>query len=666
MMKRFVVLSVLMAGMAMIGACSMKQELEYVEAVDNKVLITASFPETRISLSEGENALDLAWSEDDYLTVVSGDVREKYEMVSFSGNVATFTGNPVEGESYDILLSYSGEEYLDRSYVEQNQSTVTSSDHLSYDAVLKGVNDYNAVCFTSDWAEAHGGELLQSGCLLMHFQLPEDVGYIKSVTLQANEPVFFITNYIEEGRTDALTLTLDNADMQSDNVVKAYFMTSMIDATIPEDAEFTLTVVSDLGTWSKNFEPGASVIQSGKKNIIKLNSKNWTCPVGDGSQQNPYILRTAADLEGLSSKLGTSMKYVAMVNDIDASSISTWKEISYTKLIDFNGNNRTISNFKPSTFNSDYAGFIAVLNGRVANLNIVGAEVTGKDNKACGILAGYMGRSNGEVSGEIENVHVEGTVSGTGKGVGGMVGILGSGTISRSSANVNVSGTKDNVGGLVGYFNDGGETNICEISDCWTSGAIKGDTQKIAGIIGELFGNATYNCTNPASIKNCYSTASVEGLRAVGGIVAYAYSSEESTSVVDCIAWNDRIAATGTKYTQHSSGAVVGKTQTFHTLKDCFRRPDIEFSCSLLNKDANAVVAEAYVCDQENVDSENKLTIGTYDQEGTVYMTNSCNNWYPYHGKAAAAGATVSSVARSLGWDDTIWDLSGALPRLIR
>ena len=39
--------------------------------------------------------------------------------------------------------------------------------------------------------------------------------------------------------------------------------------------------------------------------------------------------------------------------------------------------------------------------------------------------------------------------------------------------------------------------------------------------------------------------------------------------------------------------------------------------------------------------------------------------WFsPYHGKAAPAGSTVSSVARTLGWSETVWDLSGAVPVL--
>ena len=35
-----------------------------------------------------------------------------------------------------------------------------------------------------------------------------------------------------------------------------------------------------------------------------------------------------------------------------------------------------------------------------------------------------------------------------------------------------------------------------------------------------------------------------------------------------------------------------------------------------------------------------------------------------YHGKAAAAGKTASAVAKELGWDETIWDLSGDVPAL--
>lgn len=37
---------------------------------------------------------------------------------------------------------------------------------------------------------------------------------------------------------------------------------------------------------------------------------------------------------------------------------------------------------------------------------------------------------------------------------------------------------------------------------------------------------------------------------------------------------------------------------------------------------------------------------------------------YPYHGKAAAAGATLTQVAQGLGWSADVWDFSGAVPTL--
>ena len=37
---------------------------------------------------------------------------------------------------------------------------------------------------------------------------------------------------------------------------------------------------------------------------------------------------------------------------------------------------------------------------------------------------------------------------------------------------------------------------------------------------------------------------------------------------------------------------------------------------------------------------------------------------YPYHGKAAAAGKTISQLAADLGWSTDVWDLSGDVPAL--
>ena len=39
--------------------------------------------------------------------------------------------------------------------------------------------------------------------------------------------------------------------------------------------------------------------------------------------------------------------------------------------------------------------------------------------------------------------------------------------------------------------------------------------------------------------------------------------------------------------------------------------------------------------------------------------------WYsPYHGKAAAEGASLSTVAKAAGWSADVWDFSADIPTL--
>lgn len=670
--------NIFMAAFAAFGALflnSCNQELDDMTPVVDEsgmVTITAAFPElveSKVDFAEqGDGSgLDLTWEEEDYLTVVSGSVSEKYAIASINGKVATFTGAPVEGETFDVILSRSGD-YAARTYAGQTQATVASTDHLLYDAVLKGVDTYENVSFTAEWAAEHDGTFAQNGCLMLNFKMPDDAGYLKTVTLTAPDAVFYTTNDADGEKTKTLTLSLADADMASDNVVEAYIMTSMQEASVAAETELTLTVVSNLGTWSKKFTPGAFTLKAGMRNVITLNDKDWTVPEGDGSQANPYIIRTVEDLTGMVGKLVAEKKYFAMVNDIDMASVTEWIKIENGTPIDFNGNNRTITNFKPTTCASSYYGFIGVLNGKVSNISFVDANITSPNNSACGIVCGYLGQANGNSRGDLENIHVRGSVLGNSNGVGGLVGILGYGTINRCSAVIDVKNSVDTnqddrrTGGLVGFYNDNNAKNICTISNSWTSGVIVGDMQKTGGIIGEVRGANNTNNSQPAIIENCYSTAEVSGLRVVGGIVGAAFLQTKPTSVIKCIAWNEKIEATNTSHGNYSSGAVVGRSRNDHTLTDCVRKDQINFICRF----ADLQGVSATVCDQPNVTSTSKLKLGTYSEEGSIYKTNECNQWYPYHGKAAAPGETVSDVAKRLGWDEKIWDLSGDYPQLIK
>jgi len=118
--------------------------------------------------------------------------------------------------------------------------------------------------------------------------------------------------------------------------------------------------------------------------------------------------------------------------------------------------------------------------------------------------------------------------------------------------------------------------------------------------------------------------------------------------VEKCIAWNEGLICTNTDESEHySSGAITGYTSTKSFLTDCYRRADLHFvECA--TQGANVLY------DQPNATPSSPLVkadgTGTYN--------------YPYHGRAAGAGVTLSSVAKSLGWDESVWDLSGSLPVL--
>lgn len=657
-MKRNLIYAAFAAfGVMFLGSCA--QELDEVTPntdADGLVTITASFPEdieSKVAFSESSEGLDLTWDKDDYLTIV-GETTEKYTIDTFDGKIATFKGNPVEGTSFDVILSRS-DNYASRTYTDQTQTTVASKDHLLYDAVLKGVSSYQDVKFTSQWAEENGGTFAENGCMLIRFKMPEDAGYLKTVTLTAPEAVFYTTNAADGAKTASMTLALSDADMAADNVVEAYVMTSMQEASV--SGELTLTVVSNLGTWSKKFTPNAFTLKTGMRNLITLNDKNWTVPAGDGSQANPYIIRTVSDLTGMAGKVDkTSTKYFAMVNDIDMSSITEWISIS-EQLIDFNGNNRTLSNFGCST--GSYRGFVRILNGRIANVTFVNANVAGDASggtQPCGIVCGYCGNGAATCYGEIENVHVQGIVTGNGGGVGGVAGVLAHGKINRCSADIEITNKNQRTGGIAGYHKDGNAASVCEVTNCFSKGTIVSKNQKASGVISDLHGDA--KSTNVAKVQYCYSTVDVTATRNVAGIVANAWNSNAYSAVEYCIAWNPNLKTTSTTTAgaNYVSGAIVGSSRNKQTLTDCVRRSDMNLNCTVTSDTGTFSITLA---DQENANSTTRLPYsGPAD---TAY-----DYFYPYHGKAAGAGETVSDVAKRLGWDETIWDLSGDYPQLIK
>ena len=213
---------------------------------------------------------------------------------------------------------------------------------------------------------------------------------------------------------------------------------------------------------------------------------------------------------------------------------------------------------------------------------------------------------------------------------------------SSSTIEINVNGV-DGVGGVLGLASNG-KTVIVE--DCIFSGNMNVPTgQRVGGIVGDL--------GTGSSVRRCYVSGNITGWTGVGGIVGRAgglvwdaNGNGYNNTIESCIAWFDNITATRSDDNGGSSGMIVGYTGTKNTLKNCWRKPTATLTAKYCSE----------VYDQEDADATTPLVINAVPSKYTYI--------YPYHGKAAEASATATSLAQSLGWSADVWNLSGPEPKL--
>jgi hypothetical protein len=408
-----------------------------------------------------------------------------------------------------------------------------------------------------------------------------------------------------------------------------------------EDVVYVVPVNIDevIGTdnWERSSSPYAYV-------LVK---RAYVAPdAGSGTKNDPYNLYTAADMLKMSELLVPGTKvYFRMKADIDMDGID-WVPLNfaspYENLIDFDGNGHTISNFT-STF-ANYPSFFGVLYGSCHDVTFTNAVIESAVGGATGIIASYCGTTN--MPGEAHRVHVQGRVTSPGgnkNGTGGLFGRIWGANITACSADVEIESGEDYVGGIFGY-----DTGASTVSDCWTKGHVKAGS-KVGGIGGGFI-------KAESEMYNCFSLMTVEGSFQYAGILGHANLDAKGNNTTNtpnnhiegCIAWNDEIKSRATDGAEHySSGVIVGFTATQNYLAKCFRKADIAFSECPVNADLGYVVTN-----QGNAGPGAPLVCGTNTYD------------FAYHGLAAPADATVTSLARSLGWSDTVWDFSTPIPTL--
>jgi hypothetical protein len=346
----------------------------------------------------------------------------------------------------------------------------------------------------------------------------DDENYISSTTIgyiNQSDNIINIPNATKVSDLEDAITVIDDASFDILEGSDGNFITDKGSTYVTEDmiikvtlsdsttAEYTLAIKED-GTDEYPF--GIWTIED----LLKLGSglDNWDI-------DNAYILMVNLDFTDSDSYS-------------DINNMTTYRSFSESVIDEFSGsldgNNKTISHLtiiNSDSSDSTYTGLFSKLadTGSIENLGIRKSDILANN---------YTGGIVGNNFGTIENCYSTGTISIYKYNVGGIAG-LNYGTISNCYSTASIHTKKDYAGGIVGF-------NYGTIDNCYSDGSVTADNYYAGGIAGgnnneaivdegiinhcystgsissDWFagGIAGQNCTD-AIIKNCYSSGAITG-----------------------------------------------------------------------------------------------------------------------------------------------------------
>ena len=670
-MKKIYVFAMASIAAVSVAASCAKLEDSEVPVEGKPITITASIPDdgiTKVSFDQQADAgvVKLYWEAGDQITVTDASNPSNIQTFTLSSapgsKTGTFSGTALTGSPSSFNITYDATGGV--VYANQTQAADESTAHLKYAASLDGVNKYNDFTFSQSWATANGGGTYASSSVLrLRTKLPASlVGNVQAVIFKASEAIFNEVSEIKVNLTN-------KADAGESGILTVYASLPAGDVAIPAGTKLCVQYQvssSNAYTAFRQFT-AAKTLQAGKVNALNFDCSDISQLIsGVGTSAYPYLIGNANQMDAMHclTEAGKII-YFKQTANVNLTGVD-WTPLNpsnpYNKGINFDGQNHTISNLTCNY--SSYPSFFGVLNGNCKDVKFIGASVSATASR-CGIVAGYCG--TGDIEGHVSRVHVQGSVTNNGSkyGAGGLFGYLANGSATACSADVTVTSSLNNVGGIFGYC---GEKAI--VQDCWTSGIITGN-QRVGGIGGGTDGKDN-EVDQGIKIINCYSLATVRSNRAAGGIVGFLCmastnvgfpeTAQPGNHVEKCIAWNEEITCNWNQSTgqgtitqgavnQYSNGPIVGYTARKNYLSDCYRNPAMVYNSAIFFDYSDMFP----LFDQDNASPTSPLTVSTV--QGASYN-------YPYNGKAAAVGKTVSDVAQDLGWSNTVWDFSASTPTL--
>ena len=439
------------------------------------ITITATLSDalTKVAFSPASDndkpIMELAWEEGDKLLVADHDNPSSSSLFGITSGIgdvtATFSGTPVEATSYDVSVVH-GDEV---NFASQTQPADGDASGLEYIASASGVTDLSEVEFTEI-----------SSVLGIIAKLPAGAAAdIASVNIEASEDIFNGGNKLTIG-------IVNPGDADNDDILNLYATMPAGNRAIPAGTTMFIRFnapETEHKVYTRYYEfTSAKTLTDGKFNSLKINCSETDKHAGltscDGTTAakayliaDPYQL---AAVNGLAT--GGQTTYFKMIADVDMNGV-THNPINvnsgYTQVVNFNGNDKTISNLNKHLF--------YVLKGSVYDLTLDKSIVTSR-----GILAEYIQGAGNEVT----NVTVSnGKVESSSANTGGLIGRINSGSSGQTTATITdctVTGTDVTggsvVGGLIGFADE-----LITMSGCTFSG---GTVSTAGRFLGGAIGSA--------------------------------------------------------------------------------------------------------------------------------------------------------------------------------
>ena len=241
---------------------------------------------------------------------------------------------------------------------------------------------------------------------------------------------------------------------------------------------------------------------------------------GSGTQEDPYLIKTAADLASVHDDLSA---HYALDADIDLfgrifEPIGNGAEGAFTGSLD--GRGHTIRGLELDLQDSKYVGLFGYLEGSVSGLKLSGVDIAG--GRYVGAVAGNIGLGGSVTDCSVLSGSVSSYESAVAACVGGITGLC-EGTLDRCSNAAAVakynsdSSSYGNVGGLAGKV-----TETLELSGSSNNGTVSAGYGYVGGLIGRT--------EKKIRMQDCSNTSAVSNGGYVGGLIGYAFDTAEIRS----------------------------------------------------------------------------------------------------------------------------------------